>query len=326
MTCKKYSFLEHLVEGVLLANQAFEIQYVNTAAIKMLKIDKMSSVLLEKGFKLLRECSEACATLKSSVVPTDDSMNYLEFVATREEDGSFVLIVQDSSNEHKVLEMGKNFVSNASHELRTPITIIKGFAETLQDLPELSREMLSDITEKIVRNCRRMENLVQNLLLLADVENVPVSHFHPTDLGSVIDNAICMVHSLYPQAAICKEREQEVLLVQADSDLLELAIRNLIDNAAKYSVSPVQISVVTRRKEERVEVEIRDSGIGISEVDLGKIFERFYTVNKAHARRLGGAGLGLSLVKIIIEKHNGTIHVASQLGKGTSIKATFPLI
>ena len=220
--------------------------------------------------------------------------------------------------------MGKDFVANASHELRTPITIIRGFAETLQDLPEISQEMLADITEKIVRNCQRMDTLVKNLLTLADIENIPETRFKPCNLSALIDNCIHLLLSIYPDAQIHIEKNREEIFVSADSDLLELALMNLFDNAAKYSRPPAEISISLHQEGDEVKISISDRGIGIPEADLEHIFERFYTVNKAHSRRLGGAGLGLSIVKNIIDKHDGSITAESVLGKGTTFTIILP--
>lgn len=236
-----------------------------------------------------------------------------------------LLMGQLDASHHKVLEMGKDFVSNASHELRTPITIIRGFAETLQDLPELSPEMLGDITEKIVRNCHRMDTLVRSLLTLADIENLSSARFHACELISLIEGCCHILLSLHPEVKITFEQNLENLTVPADRDLLELAVMNLLENAVKYSPAPASITITLSQKERETEFSIRDKGIGIPEGDLEHVFERFFTVNKAHSRRLGGAGLGLSIVKTIIEKHDGSISVCSKLGEGSTFRVLLPL-
>jgi two-component system phosphate regulon sensor histidine kinase PhoR len=133
-----------------------------------------------------------------------------------------------------------------------------------------------------------------------------------------------VVLSLYEKAKIHIEKSEESILVAADPDILELAIINLLDNAAKYSPPPAEILVQIEQTSEEVSIIIQDKGIGIPAADLEHIFERFYTVDKAHSRRLGGAGLGLSIVKTIIENHHGVISVKSAMGMGTTFTILLP--
>jgi signal transduction histidine kinase len=226
---------------------------------------------------------------------------------------------------NKVLEMGKDFAANASHELRTPITIIRGFAETLQDLPELPRDMVVDIIEKIVRNCQRMDTLVKNLLTLADLENLPDSRFKECDLVVLAETCRQVVLVVYETAQTTIEKNSESITIAADPDILELAIINLLDNAAKYSNPPAKITIKLEQEGDEACISISDQGIGIPPADLEHIFERFYTVDKARSRRLGGAGLGLSIVRTIVEKHHGTISVTSMVGIGTTFFIRLPI-
>jgi two-component system phosphate regulon sensor histidine kinase PhoR len=200
---------------------------------------------------------------------------WLDLIAAPKAQGNGAIIVlQDKSSHYRVLEMGKDFVANASHELRTPITIIKGFAETLQDMPELPREMLADITEKIVRNCQRMDTLVKNLLTLADLENLPNSRFQECDLVALVEACRQVVVSVYETAQITIEKSSETILVSADPDILELAFINLMNNAAKYSNPPAQITIGLIQEPDEVCITISDQGIGIPPADLEHIFEK----------------------------------------------------
>jgi signal transduction histidine kinase len=222
------------------------------------------------------------------------------------------------------LEIGKDFITNASHELRTPITIIKGFAETLQDMPNLPPEMVADITEKIVRSCQRMDLLVKNLLTLADLENLPSLRLQECDLVALLENCQHFLQAAHPAAQLNLEKKKKGnITILADPDILELALMNLLENAVKYSPVPASISISIEKIKEKVKVCIKDQGIGIPAESLDHIFSRFYTVDKARSRRLGGAGLGLSIVKTIIEKHDGEISVASELGKGSTFTLIF---
>ncbi len=338
---EKEAILESLGEGVIAVDAEMNIRYINFTGTKMIGVPKRQllgrpfpltenkpfSVLLEKCRYLLEACQEKINVLTDSISVGDGKKIYLDLIAApKAQRNGAILVLQDKSSHYKVLEMGKDFVANASHELRTPITIIKGFAETLEDLPELPREMVVDITEKIVRNCQRMDTLVKNLLTLADLENLPESRFQECDLVALAETCKQVVRAVYETAQIQIEKSSESIVVAADPDILELAIINILDNAAKYSNPPAKITVKLDQKGEEATIAISDRGIGIPPADLEHIFERFYTVDKARSRRLGGAGLGLSIVWTIIEKHHGTISVTSTVGEGTTFTIRLPIL
>ncbi|MGC1878257.1 MAG: ATP-binding protein [Rhabdochlamydiaceae bacterium] len=336
---EKEAILESLGEGVIAVDAEMNVRYINFIGTKMIGIprrqllnkpfptvqDKPFAQLLDKCRYLLISCQEKLNVLTDSISLGDGKKIYLDLIAApKTQRNGAILVLQDKSSHYKVLEMGKDFVANASHELRTPITIIKGFAETLQDLPELPRDMVVDITEKIVRNCQRMDTLVKNLLTLADLENLPESRFQECDLVTLAETCKQVVLAVYESAQITIEKSNESITVAADPDIIELAIINLLDNAAKYSNPPAKITIKLEQEGDEVRVFITDQGIGIPPADLEHIFERFYTVDKARSRRLGGAGLGLSIVRTIIEKHHGTISVTSEVGAGTTFSIRLP--
>ncbi len=260
---------------------------------------------------------------ESYIFPISTKKNWKLQMQHLSKEKKVALLFQRESDVQKVEGVGKDFVANASHELRTPITIIKGFAETLKELPEISEAMLEDITEKIVRNCDRMQHLVKNLLLLADLDHIPKTNFQECDLVSLIDSICLNLYSLHPSVKMETYCSDEVIVIPADVALLERAIGNLLENSIKYSSKHPEISIYVEKKKNEVCIRIKDKGVGIEKEDLDKIFNRFYTVNKAHSRSFGGAGLGLSLVKTIIEKHGGQINVSSTPGKGTIFVITF---
>jgi len=338
---EKEAILESLGEGVIAVNEKMIVLYINFIACKMLGLnrrtilekpllaegDKVNEVLLKKCQDLLTYCQENGNIATDSHTIGKESKTYIDLVAAPKAHGAGAIIVlQDKTNHYRVLEMGKDFVANASHELRTPITIIKGYAETLHEMPELKPDQIAEITEKIGRSCVRMENLVTNLLTLADIDNLPKSRFAECDLISLLENCQHMVKSVYPDAKLKLVKTQENIVIGADAGLLELAFINILDNAAKYSKPPAEITIdVSVTEDGEALIKISDQGRGIPPEDIDHIFGRFYRVDKTHSRRLGGAGLGLSIVKTIITKHDGTITATSELGKGTTFTITIPL-
>jgi len=338
---ERHSILESLGEGVIAVDAQMHVLYINPVGAKMMGLsrqqvlgtkfsvtgNKLYTQLLEKCHFMLAACQKECTPLTDSIAIGEVKKIYLDLIAApKPQQSGAILVLQDKSSHYQMLEMGRDFVANASHELRTPITIIKGFAETLQDMPELPRDMVVDITEKIVRNCQRMDSLVKNLLMLADLENLPASRFQPCDLIALVQSCNQVVQSVYEDAQIFVEKEQEAIVILADPNLLELAIINILNNAAKYSNPPAQITVRLYQEDHEVSIIISDRGIGIGPSDIEHVFERFYTVDKARSRRLGGAGLGLSIAKTIIEKHHGTIAVTSKVGEGSTFSIHLPII
>lgn len=323
--------LEVLLEGIISFNEKMEVTYANFAASQMLLISRKDLVgkslqgpelLVEKSKALLVASLKIGSPLTDSVAFEGGKKVYLDLVALPKGKGA-CLVLQDKSSQQRVLEIGKDFVANASHELKTPITIIRGFAETLQDMKDLPREIVEDVLEKITRNCKRMDTLVKNLLTLADIENIPLSNCHACNIASLVEECKSALLAVYPTASLLIVKEGDPC-AEVEASILELAILNLLDNAAKYSKSPAEIVVRISQKAGNVIVSISDKGAGIPAHDIDHVFERFYTVNKAHSRKLGGAGLGLSLVKKIIEKHEGTIAVASLPGEGTTFTFSVP--
>lgn len=331
---EKEAVLESLVEGVIAVDDKMIVTYANHVALKMLKMEKncligCSFSIAEQPFSyaLLEECQRKKSALTDTLqLINNNEKIFLDAVAAPlKNNAGAVLVLEDKSPHYKLLEMRKDFIANASHELKTPITIIRGFADTLHDRPDLPRSTLESITGKIVHNCKRMAALIKDLLTLTNIENIPDSRRIECNMMILIDSCRDMIldASLKSNIQIDKKGHEDIY-IQADPSLIELAIMNLLENAVKYSSVPAQISISVEKDGNFIKLRIADRGIGIPKTDLEHIFDRFYTVNKAHSRKLGGSGLGLSIVKTIIEKHFGKITVKSQLGGGTEFTILLP--
>lgn len=333
---EKSAILESLVEGVVAVDRDMIVIYMNKTAEMFLGVTEKE--LVGQSFALahqpaceeiIQEAQKREQPLVKVLKPGRKQKRFIDAVAVpRGEEGGAILVLEDKTSLHKVIELGRDFIANASHELKTPITIIRGFAETLYDHPELSRKVYKEITEKIVSNCQRMDTLVKNLLTLAAVdEGLPRSRLQECDLIDLSEQAIQTIMAVHPMAQIAIETQGEPPFhLMADSDLILQAILNLLDNAVKYSKPPAQVIIIIEKEQDKMHISIADKGIGIPQEDLDRIFERFYAVNKSHSRSLGGSGLGLSIVERIIEKHEGKIEVASELGVGTTFRITLPIL
>jgi two-component system phosphate regulon sensor histidine kinase PhoR len=331
---EKEAILESLTEGVIAIDGNMNISYANQSFYKLLDLQEenltgkpFSQLKQEKCRQLLMECQKENRPLSDTLeIQRKGPKIYLDLVAAPKKDRSgAILVLQDQTAHYRILEMRKDFIANASHELKTPITIIRGFAETLHDNPGLPEETLVEITSKIVNNCKRMTHLIRDLLALSDIEHLPESKLIECDLEDIIYNCVEMVHNVYPDAEIVLNKlSDESLHLMAEPNLMEMAFINLIENAAKYSTAPAHIHIDMENTGEGNRVVIADQGIGIPPEDLSHIFERFYTVDKAHSRKMGGSGLGLSIVQNIIQKHFGKVTVESEVGKGTTFTIWLP--
>ena len=236
---------------------------------------------------------------------------------------SDILLILANKQNQALNSVGKDFIANASHELRTTITIIKGFAETVNDIPNISGSMLQSFMEKILRNCERMENLFKNLLTLADLDYSRQGTSQICNLNYLVQHCSGTIQKIYPNISIFNSIKDEYSYIQGDPGLLELAVMNLLENAVKYSSQPAKIRTFVHSHESKIILKIQDFGLGIAKKDLENIFDRFYTVNKSHSRKLGGAGLGLSIVKTIVSKHQARITVQSTLDSGSTFCIEF---
>jgi signal transduction histidine kinase len=331
---EKEAILESLSEGVIAVDHQFLVSYANQKALSFLDLPatiigtSLPSSLNPKYQRLLEKCCQARTLVVDEIeIRRPNERRYINLVATpRASGGGAILVLHDTSVQHRMLEMRTAFIANASHELKTPITVIRGFAETLNDNADLPRETLKAGTQRIVDNCGRMTSIIKNLLTLADIENLPSFRIASHDLVELIHTCITTTKSLRPEATIAFCHEPGVSFeVEIDASLIEMAISNLLDNAAKYSRGPADIAITLTQQPGWVSIAIKDRGIGIPEADLENIFQRFYRVDKAHSAKLGGSGLGLSIVETIIQKHCGKIEVRSELGQGSTFTVFLPI-
>ncbi|MCB1111260.1 MAG: PAS domain-containing protein [Chlamydiales bacterium] len=332
---EKRAVLESLVEGVIAVDTNNIVTYANHTALKFLEMgwdDLVGKEVIvarqSKIYDLLEKCQEEGAPLSDTLtIKINGEKLFLDVIAApKMANTGAVLVMEDKTIHHRIHEMRKDFIANASHELKTPITIIRGFAETLHDNPTMPQDTMALVTGKIVNNCNRMTKLIRDLLTLADIEQLPESRILPCDLVDIVNNCAMVVRDAYTDAQVTvvyDENEEYSLL--GDGELLEMAMTNLMTNAAKYSKPPADVTVAVKKLDKAYEIRVSDKGIGIPKEDLPYIFHRFYTVDKAHSRKMGGSGLGLSLVETIIEKHFGKITVDSEVGKGTTFTITLPV-
>jgi len=239
-----------------------------------------------------------------------------------------VVLFHDITELKRADEMRRDFVANVSHELRTPLSILRGYIETLLDDPKMPRTETARILEVMEQHSKRLGLLANDLLTLAQLESGGSSlHLSEIDLTQFFAGLI----RDWKKEFLAKDLKgivdvaASVPVIRADEARLREVFDNLLDNAVKYSSNNGEIRLQGVRRGDETVLSVSDDGIGISNEDLPRIFERFYRADKARSRERGGTGLGLSIVKHIAQLHGGRVEAESELERGTTIRVILPL-
>ncbi|UOR11953.1 two-component system histidine kinase PnpS [Halobacillus amylolyticus] len=237
-----------------------------------------------------------------------------------------VLVFHDITDMKKLEQMRKDFVANVSHELKTPITSIRGFSETLLDGAMRDEAMLDQFLRIILKEGGRLQSLIEDLLELSKVEKEDFKLLvEQVELHKLLSELLPIVEQQAEKKSIRLEALMDRrVVIQGDASRLKQVFMNLLANAVNYTGEEGLVEVTLEDHEETVVISIKDNGVGIPEEEISRIFERFYRVDKARSRNSGGTGLGLAIVKHIIEAHHGTIRVDSEVSKGTTFEVTLP--
>lgn len=242
------------------------------------------------------------------------------------EDIGVLLVFQDITKLHKLEQMRTDFVSNVTHELKTPLTSIKGFADTLKNGAIEDREVSLKFLDIIDIEADRLTRLIQDILILSEIETIEnEKHIYLNNLIEIINHVIEMLKNKAEQKEIkiITDFENDLLAFMCNKDRISQMIINLVDNAIKYTEKG-NIFISCKKENKFIKIIISDTGIGIPKENLERIFERFYRVDKGRSRKMGGTGLGLSIVKHIVNLYKGNIRVESSLGKGTKFIILLP--
>ncbi|MED3622712.1 two-component system histidine kinase PnpS [Neobacillus thermocopriae] len=231
-----------------------------------------------------------------------------------------LLVFHDITELKKLEQMRKDFVANVSHELKTPVTSIKGFTETLLDGAMNNKETLEAFLSIIQKESDRLQSLIEDLLDLSKIEQQGFKlSIVPLNIYILLDEVVALLQGKAQPKEINLEliSEKKNVMITGDVDRLKQVFINLIGNAITYTPAKGNVKVVLIDCQEHVRIHVKDSGVGIEKEEIPRIFERFYRVDRARSRNSGGTGLGLAIVKHLVEAHHGTISVRSNLGEGS---------
>jgi two-component system, OmpR family, phosphate regulon sensor histidine kinase PhoR len=337
---RQQALFNSMIEGILLLDRSGRIQMYNDSLRKYFDITTdIRGLTIMEAFRWHELAALAARLLQDRKISDAE----LEIHRARRR---FWQVNAAMVADHKGIEQGQllvfhevtrlkelesvqsEFVGNVSHELRTPLSLIKGFTETLLDGAVNDRSQAMRFLEKIDKHSDRLLFLIEDLLALARLESGQVAlNVQPVDLH---DLAQRVLDDLAARAAARKTTLENQIppnaIVWADADRLQQVLFNLADNAIKYGKSEGRVAVGARAAEpEKMEVFVSDDGPGIPPDSIGRVFERFYRVDRARSRESGGTGLGLAIVKHIVQAHGGEAWVKSELHKGSTFHFTVPI-
>ena len=340
---KLQSILSCMMEGVIVLDTDGRVILVNQMAQTIFKLPPDTSVLGMSTVEvsrhpemqaLIREvvARHTRGPLHRELTLGDDrwfAVNAARLENSRQELPGYVLVFHEVTELKRLERIRADFVANVSHEMRTPLTAIQGYAETLLHDPPHDTRMERQFLTIVARHSERLGRLIDDLLALSDLEmgNVNVRKQH-VGAKPLLDRVLDLFRAQAAKKGIRLRAEvvADTPDILGDEDRLQQLLINLIDNALKYTPEDGEVLVTAGREPAsnghhpaRVALTVSDTGCGIPDKDLPRLTERFYRVDKARSRELGGTGLGLAIVKHIVQAHDGDLKIDSELGKGTRV-------
>jgi signal transduction histidine kinase len=317
--------LSSMEEGVVLFGPDGRATFANPSVALHLGTPPTSvDALLPIGLQQLARLAVDTGRTLSAEVEAGAPARVLRGFAAPAEDGSLVLVLRDITETRRQEQIRRDFVANASHELKTPAASIQAAAETIRTAAQDDPSVIPRFASQLEREAARLSRIVSDLLDLSRLES-----------GSELDEAVAFDAIVRDESERFEDPATEagVALSVAASDVprvrgsardLALLVRNLVDNAIRYTRPGGRVNVGLSTRDGQVVLTVEDTGLGIPTRDLPRIFERFYRVDRARSRETGRTGLGLSIVKHIVENHGGTVDVRSELGRGTAFEVRLP--
>lgn len=331
---EQHAILSSMNEGVIAVDNADHVLILNPAAERLLGIseDTIRGKTIQEAIRnpKLQRFFEKSHTNLANVIDeitfhgAEERLVQAIGAPLEDADGKTIgvlVVLNDITQTRKLENMRKEFVANVSHELKTPITSIKGFVETLHEGAIDNTEEAQNFLGIVARQADRLNAIIDDLLTLSKIEQQEESADIQLELSPVKDVVLAAADNCRSRASesnikldvVCEDG----LMALINPPLLEQAITNLIDNAIKYSADS-NVCIIAEPAENEVAISVIDKGCGIESEHIPRLFERFYRIDKARSRKLGGTGLGLAIVKHIVQAHHGRIEVKSILGRGSA--------
>lgn len=327
--------LEHMADGVVAFNVSRQVIHINKSAMRLLALSSTDDTFekIVKRLKINLDFDKVMylpnyKTIEAKTTVGGNSLNivFVPFFSDNLTPMGVIMMVRNITENVKLDNLRKEFVSNVSHELKTPLTSIKGYSETIMN-GDLTYEEIKRFSKVINQEANRMGRLVSDLLQLSRFDYKKVSW--KKMMFSLDELALGVCEKMRFQAEQKKHKLECIVSnkpaqVYADRDAIERVIINIVSNSIKYTPDGGIITVYVGSVNSNAYFKVVDNGIGIPAKDLDRIFERFYRVDKARTREMGGTGLGLSIAKEILDQNNGRIDIKSKVHEGTEVVITIP--
>jgi two-component system phosphate regulon sensor histidine kinase PhoR len=335
------AILSGMVEGVLVVDADGRLRLINDAARRMLNLEdiqvgrhyveavRQPGVVQQLGAALKgerRSPIEVPLDLGSDPKSGPRIFRAQATPASATGGGGAVLVLHEISDLRRADRVRRDFVANVSHELRTPLTAVRGYVEALMEEPS-SPDQRKKFLEVIERHTGRMERLVRDLLRLARLDaQQETAEPHHLEVGALFRSVVADLSEPIERHRVVVDIDVDAAAstIEADPTKLHDALRNLVENAVNYSPEGGRIELSARVDGNRVMLTVGDHGPGLPESDLGRVFERFYRVDKSRSRDPGGTGLGLSIVRHLVELHGGRVQAANRPGGGAIFTISLP--
>jgi len=329
-----------MTEGVMILDAADRIEVINQAMNNILAmrfgdvtgktlIEVSRNVDLQKAFLKFKQTREPVSqeiTLGSRQ-PVMLTVSISGIKGDKDSEKTMI-VFHDVTRLKKLERLRADFVANVTHEIRTPLTAILGYLETIRDGAIENPEEARKFIDIILKHARRLNRLVEDLLTISKIELGEIKfNFENASLADAVNNVLPLMEpkARLKNIAFTNLVGEKVPLIKADKDRLAQIFVNILDNAVKFTPENGKVNVDAREADGYVVTTISDTGIGIPKEEIERLGERFYRVDKNRSRELGGTGLGLSIVKHLMIAHGGKMEITSQLGQGTKVLLFFPL-
>ena len=334
------SIVKSISHGILAIDIEGNVLLINKEAKEMIKADLSTKVegrninVVIKDKDILREISKFIGSNKSNmsqITNKDDIVYNIKLDPVYLQSSKNVIIgsiinIEDITERVRLENMRSDFVANVTHELKTPLTSISGFVETLRINDNIDISTRNRFLGIIETESDRLKRLIDDILLLSFIENKEQECFEDIDIYSVFKEVYELTYTSAKVKDIDIEYnfEHENMIIKSNRDYIKQIFLNLVDNAIKYTPNGGIVTTKVRYDDNYILIKVIDNGIGISKEDKTRIFERFYRVDKARSRDVGGTGLGLAIVKHIVKSLHGTIDVESEINIGTKFIVKIP--
>lgn len=322
------SILSSIQEGLLIVDREANIVLANSKISEWFscgrrKIEGMKIYEILKSPELNKYVqSVSSMSIRCPFEIQIGNMIFLTSISYNRYDDTSIILLYNITDKIQVERYKKDLIAGVSHELRTPLTAIKGFIETIEE--ESDRNIQLNYLSIVKNHTERLINIVNDLLTLSSIENQTELNLKDCDINSIVEATLLIFEKPAKEKNLLLVRDlQRLNPVRCDEYMISQVLINLVDNAIKYTDSG-SIRVSTFYSDNNIVVEVKDTGTGIPEEHLDRIFERFYVVDRSRSRSRGGTGLGLSIVKNIVQRHNWKIGVRSEIGKGSTFQLIIP--